>query len=186
MPLDVQKYRSDELRNLTNEWGVYALCDLDNVKIYVGQSVDGIRTRVRRHLTSARSDVIANRLLDVWEVAYVSAWPMPNSTKDEITNLESYLFHQYNSQVPLMNGSVPTEPTSAPDIPDEQVIQVLPDPEIEIRRTPSLRLPRQISQFQSLFDYILEVKNNEQQRRALVAHFDRLNRYYENFVLQHK
>ena len=185
MPLDIQNYRSEQLRNLTNEIGVYSLCDLDNVKIYVGQSVDGIRTRVRRHLTSARSDVIANRLVDVWEVAFVIAWPMPNSTNDDITNVESYLFHQYNSQVPLMNGSVPLEPTVVPDIPDEQVIQVLPDAEIELRKLPSLRLPRQISQFQSLFEHILEVKNNEQQRRALVAHFDRLNRYYENFLIQH-
>ena len=30
---------------------------------------DGIRSRVARHLTSARSDIIANRQIDVWEIA---------------------------------------------------------------------------------------------------------------------
>ena len=54
-------FRQKALSKLTDEIGVYALCDLDEVPIYVGQSIDGIRSRVRRHLTSARSDIIANR-----------------------------------------------------------------------------------------------------------------------------
>jgi len=78
---DLQKYRTDQLKQLTAEIGVYALCDLDNVPIYLGQSKDAIRSRVRRHLTSARSDVIANRQIDVWEIAYVWAWPMPGKTR---------------------------------------------------------------------------------------------------------
>lgn len=39
-------FRKAALKALTNEIGVYALCDLDEVPIYVGQSVDGIRARV--------------------------------------------------------------------------------------------------------------------------------------------
>jgi len=180
--MDVQEYRSNKLRELTNEIGVYALSDLDNVKIYVGQSVQGIRTRVRRHLTSARSDVVANRLLDVWEVAFVSGWPMPGATNDELNMVEAYLFHRYNEESPLMNGAIPPQPVDVPPIPEEQVVQILPDEVISLRQTAPLRLPRQIGQFQALFDWILEVKNNEQQRLALRAHFDRLRRYYENFL----
>jgi len=52
-------YRNEQARKLPAETGVYVLCDLDETPIYVGQSVDGIRARVRRHLTSARSDVAA-------------------------------------------------------------------------------------------------------------------------------
>jgi excinuclease UvrABC nuclease subunit len=48
------------MKTLTNTIGVYALCGLDGVPIYVGQSKDRIRARVRRHLTFARSDIIAN------------------------------------------------------------------------------------------------------------------------------
>src|SRR5436190_18792230 len=74
--MDLIKFRNPASRQLPEQTGVYALCDLDEVPIYVGQSVDGIRARVRRHLTSARSDVIANRQLDVWEIAFVWAWPV--------------------------------------------------------------------------------------------------------------
>ena len=69
-------FRHRAVRTLTNRIVCYVLCDLDEVPIYVGQSVDGIRTRVRRHLTSARSDIIANRQIDVWEIAYVWAYPV--------------------------------------------------------------------------------------------------------------
>ena len=64
------------MKTLTNAIGVYVLCDLDGVPIYVGQSKDGIRARVRRHLTSARSDIIANRQIDPWEIAFVQAFPV--------------------------------------------------------------------------------------------------------------
>jgi GIY-YIG catalytic domain len=69
-------FRRKAVRMLTNEIGCYVLCDLDQVPIYVGQSVDGIRSRVNRHLTSARSDIIANRQIDVWEIAWVWAYPV--------------------------------------------------------------------------------------------------------------
>ncbi len=41
-----QDFRKTALSALTDEIGVYALCDLDSVAMYVGQSVDGIRSRV--------------------------------------------------------------------------------------------------------------------------------------------
>lgn len=69
-----QGFRSARVRDIPSGPGVYALCDLDGVPLYVGQSVDGIQARVRRHLTSARSDIIANRMVDIWEVASVQCW----------------------------------------------------------------------------------------------------------------
>ena len=65
MAIDLN-FRRRAVRTLTNKVGVYVLCDLDQVPIYVGRSSDGIRARVNRHLTSARSDIIANRQIDVW------------------------------------------------------------------------------------------------------------------------
>jgi excinuclease UvrABC nuclease subunit len=61
-------FRCRAVRTLTNKIGCYVLRDLDQAPIYVGQSVDNIRSRVNRHLTSARSDIIANRQIDVWEM----------------------------------------------------------------------------------------------------------------------
>src|SRR5271155_3915 len=97
-------FRRKALRELTNQIGVYVLCDLDGVPIYVGQSVDGIRARVNRHLTSARSDIIANRQIDVWEIAFVKAWPVKR--KSDIPHLEAVLFRAFDRKKALMNGSI--------------------------------------------------------------------------------
>src|SRR3954447_23309792 len=96
-------FRRKAVRTLTTEIGCYALCDLDEVPIYVGQSVDGIRARVNRHLTSARSDIIANRQVDVWEIAYVRAWPVEDAA--EIPLLEASVFRVFDKKKALMNGS---------------------------------------------------------------------------------
>jgi len=164
--------------------GVYALCDLDGVPIYVGQSVDGIRARVNRHLTSARSDIIANRQIDVWEIAYVKAWPVESAS--EIPELEAVLFATFNARKPLMNGSIPTLRGKLPKkIPEPtQTIQVLDDENIKVRRDPTLRLPRQIEHIGRLVDQILNVKDSAQLRRSLAAHFERLNAYRAAFLKQ--
>src|ERR1700679_641065 len=98
-------FRRRAVRTLTSEIGCYVLCDLDGVPIYVGQSSDGIRSRVARHLTSARSDIIANRQIDVWEIAEV--WTYPVESKDQIGPLEAVLYHHFNPQSQLINGTVP-------------------------------------------------------------------------------
>lgn len=181
--MNLQKYRSDALKNLTPEKGVYALCDLDNVPIYIGISEEAIRARVRRHLTSARSDVIANRQLDVWEVAYVWAWPMGNSPdKLEMQRIESYLINHFHGIKPLMNPKIPPPVQSVPNLPTMQEVRVLPEEEITSRRDPARRLPRQVGQFNELVSYMLEVKDTTNLRRTLSAHFGRLYDYYWRFL----
>lgn len=86
----IQQFRQVQMKKLTDDIGVYVLCDLDGVPIYVGQSVKGIRGRARRHLTSARSDIIANRQVDPWEIAYVQAYPAKGP--EDIPLLEASLF----------------------------------------------------------------------------------------------
>lgn len=92
MAIDLM-FRRQAVRTLTNQIGCYVLCDLDQVPIYVGQSIDGIRSRVNRHLTSARSDIIANRQIDVWEIAWV--WAYPVRDKAQIGLLEDELSHAF-------------------------------------------------------------------------------------------
>ncbi len=177
----IQQYRARQASSLPSQIGVYALCDLDEVPIYVGQSVDGIRARVRRHLTSARSDIIANRQVDVWEIAYVWAWPC--ESRDAIGVLEGFLFHRFDAESRLMNGTLPVNPGELSfAMPGKVRIQILPDEEIEIRRNPSRRLPRQSQFYFQLVDHILIVKDNLVLRRSLEAHFDGLSRYHRNFV----
>ena len=177
--LDPKVFRTTRLSGLTDHIGVYALCDLDGVPIYVGQSKDGIRTRVRRHLSSARSDIIANRQIDVWEIAYVWAWPV--ATVDEIGPLEAYLFCLFDAQKPLMNGQTytPGDPVS---VPEKETVQVIDEPDRQQRLLPSQRLPRQISQYLRLVDYIQNVKDARHLKRSLAAHFERLVTYHEKFL----
>ncbi|MGX0902981.1 hypothetical protein ACSSV8_001550 [Roseovarius sp. MBR-79] len=177
---NVQSFSGDALRDLTDEIGVYALCDLDGVPIYVGQSVDGIRSRVRRHLTSARSDVIANRQVDVWEIAYVWAWPVKHVS--EIARLEAHLFNEFDPCVRLMNGKGMLVPDQPVDVPEKQVIQVIEEDERINRQDPALRLPRQIMQYNLLVDYILNVKDAAHLKRSLDAHFERLVKYHRTFL----
>jgi len=166
---------------LTTSVGVYLLCDLDNVPIYVGQSTEAIRARVARHLTSARSDIIANRQIDVWEIAYV--WTYPVETIGEISSLEALLYHHFDPQSQLMNGTVPPRPSDVTDVPEPaQKIQVMSDREITEKRDPVQRLPRQAAHYAQIVGHFLEVKQSKQIGRAMAAHFQRLNRYHRTLL----
>jgi len=174
-------FRDKACGRLTGEIGVYVLCDLDKTPMYVGQSKDGIRSRVRRHLTSARSDIIANRQIDVWEIAYVMAYPVAN--RADITPLEDRLYHQFNDVSPLMNGTVPARPESMMELPQPaQIVQVMSDAEIADKSDPVQRLPRQSAHYTQMVDHFLNVKNSTEILRAIEAHFDRLQRYHKTLI----
>ncbi len=175
-----QDFRKTAVSALTDKIGVYALCDLDGVPMYVGQSVDGIRSRVRRHLTSARSDIIANRQVDVWEIAYVWAWPVVD--KSDIEPLEAALFQRFDAEKPLMNGKVLSHRLDVIQEPEKQMIQVIEEGERLRRLRPDQRLERQIRQYGILVDYIQTVKSAPHLKRALDAHFERLVSYHKTFL----
>lgn len=125
--------------------------------------------------------MIANRQIDVWEIAFVWAWPM--STKSNIEPLEDHLFHKFNDQSPLVNGAIPAKiDTLEFTVPQKIRIQVMDDHEVTIRRDPVLRFPRQIQHFGSLVDYILNTQDKPHLRRALQVYFDRLTRYHDMFA----
>ena len=170
-------FRKQAVRTLSGQIGVYVLADLDNVPIYVGQSTEAIYRRVQRHLTSARSDVIANRQIDVWEVAYV--WEYPLDERAGMSVLEAALFHHFNPQSRLMNGTIPAPPPLGFLLPDPaKVVQVMPDAEIEEKRDAELRLPRQAKDYADIVGHFLAVKNSKQIARAMDAHFERLAKYH--------
>ncbi len=157
---------------------MYVLCDLDSVPVYVGQSKDGIRARVARHLTSARSDIIANRQIDVWEIAYVWAYPVKEIS--QIGPLEALLYHSFDPQSQLVNGTVPPVPKSLDNVPEpKQKIQVMSDREIAEKRDPVQRLPRQAGHYAQIVGHFLAVKESQQVARAISAHFQRLAKYHQ-------
>jgi hypothetical protein len=174
-------FRRKQVRTLTNKIGCYVLCDLDDVPLYVGQSTDGIRSRVNRHLTSARSDIIANRQIDVWEIAWVRAYPVENAA--EIRPIEDALFHKFHRKSALMNGKVPPKPSTRFKLPDPlQIVQVMSDAEIAEKRDPALRLPRQAEHYSQIVGHFLAVKNSKEIAGAMHAHFQRLQKYHDELL----
>lgn len=174
-------FRKAALRTLTNEVGVYVICDLDRVPIYVGQSTDGIRSRVNRHLTSARSDIIANRQIDVWEIAWVYAYPEPR--RELLNALESVIFHYFNDRSTLMNGTIPSRTLEEATLPEpSQIVQVMSDDDIAERSEPALRLPRQAEHYSQIVGHFLVVKNSTQIARSMQAHFERLSKYHAQLL----
>jgi len=174
-------FRRRALRALTNEIGCYVLCDLDQVPIYVGQSVDGIRARVNRHLTSARSDIIANRQVDVWEIAWV--WAYPVAATADIPALEDALFHEFHPKSALMNGKVPRKPSHAIPVPSpSQILRVMAESEIQEKKDPVLRLPRQAEHYSQIVGHYLAVKNSREIAGAIQAHFERLQKYHRELL----
>ncbi len=177
-------FREKAVSTLTGEIGVYVLYDLNDVAVYVGQATSvkerGIRGRVQRHLTSARSDVIANRMIDVWEVAWVRTWPTP---AHQIDDMEAALFHELNAKSPLMNGEVfkpPKNPVTIPAPLDQ--VQVLRDEDIKDRLNPAIRLPRQIEHYGQMISHYLNVKDSAEIARSMDAHFARLTRYHRELL----
>jgi len=100
---------------------------------------------------------------------------------EKIRQVECHLANKYHRLKPLM-GKVPAPPLATPRIPKRQEVIILPQEEIATRRDSLLRLPRQAMHLNSLFSQIISVKDNEELRAALAAHFDRLNSYYQTFM----
>lgn len=180
MAIDL-RFRQRAVRTLSNAIGCYVLCDLDQIPLYVGQSTDGIRARVNRHLTSARSDIIANRQIDVWEIAWVWAYPVEH--RADITPLENALFHEFHARSALMNGKTPKQQATLAAVPPPaQVVQVMSDVEIAEKRHPALRLPRQAEHYSQIVSHFLAVKNSREIAGAIQAHFERLQRYHRELL----
>jgi hypothetical protein len=101
---------------------------------------------VNRHLTSARSDILANRQIDVWEIAWV--WAYPVKDKAEIGDRAS-----------------PPDPS--------QKVRTMAGAEIAEKRDPALRLPRHAEHCSRIVGHFLAVKNSGEIVGAIQAHFER-------------
>ena len=134
-------------------------------------------------MTSARSDIIANRQVDVWEIAFV--WAYPVATVAEIGPLEDALFHAFHPRSALMNGKVPPAPVESIKLPDPaQIVQVMRNDEIAEKLDPALRLPRQAEHYSQIVGHFLAVKNSKEIAGAIEAHFLRLQKYHRALLGQ--
>jgi len=147
----------------------------------VGRANDEIQSRVHRHLITGRSHAAANRQFDVWEIAWV--WAYPVAEREQIDALEYALIKEFDYRSPLMNGSRPRDPDSPIDVPKPaQIVQVMQDQEIAERRDLSSRFPRQIEHYSNLISHFLTVKNSNEIALVAQAHFARLRRLHSRLL----
>lgn len=116
--------------------GVYAFYDYDDEPIYVGQTYEGLRTRIRRHLTNQRTDAVAMHVLDPLEVARIEVWPFwgldkldKQTQRTVLHQAEFTVYEQLTKKArvsKLLNEKVPA-PTAQIDLPESLSAQIISD-----------------------------------------------------------
>lgn len=135
------------------KWGVYAFFDYDGEPIYVGQTNEQLRVRIGRHLTNQRTDAVAMRVLDIFEVASMRLWPLwemeeckakdlTAKKKLDATEYTAYLDAIESSRFKaILNEKIPT-PTERIALPPSVTFQLISE---ETRRRlghPDVRIAR--------------------------------------------
>src|SRR2546425_8318935 len=69
-------FKTHDLHIGSHKWGIYAFFDYDGEPIYVGQTYEGLGSRIGRHLTNQRTDAVAMNVLDPFEVCEIRVWPL--------------------------------------------------------------------------------------------------------------
>ena len=184
---DFSDLQSGELGKLGNfKWGVYAFFDYDGEPIYVGQTNELIRTRIRRHLTNQRTDAVAMSVLDPFEVFEIEVWPLPEfqSTKSNdpkakahLNSLEFEIYQRAISQSKfrvVLNEKDPPAPSVRAKIPASFRGRIVSEEVHEIRSHPDFRIARRALVIARLAQVISERKVQGGLRRVLLAQAKRL------------
>jgi hypothetical protein len=167
--------------------GLYAFFDYDGEPIYVGQTVEQVGTRVRRHLTNQRTDAVAMGVLDPYEVRTVKVWPIWPETVADLSDTEmrirldcyeANLFEtllaasKFNA---LLNEKLPpTKKGKTPPLPPLYSADLVGKDVADLREHPDVRLARRAAAIAKLAQIIAERKVSKQLRGVLVAQAKRL------------
>lgn len=167
-------------------WGVYAFFDYDGEPIYVGQTNERLRTRIRRHLTNQRTDAVAMSVLDPFEVLEIEVWPLshlqeaPRSDVDarqQLDALERLITEQAvaNSQFKaILNEKDPPPGRQAVDAPPSLRGRIISERVHDLRSHPDFRLARRALILSRLAQVISERKVQGGLRRVLLTQAKRL------------
>ena len=168
------------------KWGVYAFYDYDGEPIYVGQTNEKLRTRIRRHLTNRRTDAVAMNVLDPFEVCFVEVWPLPDlesqdksdkEAKAHLDALEYAIFHaciENSTFKAILNEKDPPKPTNPISPPVSFRGRVVSEEVSALRDHPDLRIARRAGTMARLAQIIAERKVGKGLRRALLTQARRL------------
>lgn len=167
------------------KFGVYAFYDYDGEPIYVGQTSEKLRVRIRRHLTNHRTDAVAMNVLDPFEVYEVEMWPLWNlqtlSPKDAAQYLNAAEYTVFEKLLSassfhaVLNEKDMAE-TSLIELPSSVRACIIPEDLREARKHPDVRIARRAGTIASLAKVISERDVSPGLRRTLHTQARRLER----------
>jgi hypothetical protein len=167
-------------------WGVYAFFDYDGEPIYVGQTNERLRTRIRRHLTNQRTDAVAMSVLDPFEVFEIEVWPLPHlqaaprtdiDARQHLDALERLITARAiaGSQFrAILNEKDPPPGRLTVDAPPSARGRIVSDAVFNLRSHPDFRLARRALILSRLAQVIAERKVQGGLRRVLLTQAKRL------------
>ena len=161
------------------KYGVYLFYDYDGEPIYVGQTSEELRVRIRRHLTNQRTDAVAMSILDPFEVAEIEMWPFWDLTHDVRETLNRAEFTVYEQALRQSRfGAVLNErevtPAETITLPPSIRASILSDELRQQREHPDVRLARRARTIAELARRISERQVTVGIRRTLLAQAERL------------
>ena len=164
------------------KWGVYAFYDYDGEPIYVGQTFEGLGSRIGRHLTNQRTDAVAMNVLDPFEVAEIRVWPLDlaklseTEQKDYLDRAEFTLFQKViaESLLRAVLNEKPPRPTELVTLPKCYTRRIIPADIFPHRKHPDTRIARRASTIASLARVISERKVSRGLRHTLLTQARRL------------
>lgn len=160
--------------------GVYAFFDYDGEPIYVGQTSERLRVRIKRHLTNQRTDAVAMSVLDPFEVAEVEMWPFWNmetkSVKETLNSAEYTVYRVVleSSSFDAVLNEAPVLPSNLIHLPHSIRKRIVPSPIFERRRHPDIRLARRATTIAKLAQVIGERQVRSGLRNTLLTQARRL------------
>ena len=177
------------------KYGVYLFRDYDGEPIYVGQTTEQLRVRIRRHLTNQRTDAVAMHVLDPFEVDQVTMWAFwdihdmyekaeSRAAKRAVTDgakptLDRAEFTVYNwalseSEFHVVLNEKSIVADQEIELPEEVSGQILSEEAREVRNHPDVRLARRARTIANLAAVISERSVESGIRRTLLAQAQRL------------
>ena len=171
----------------SHDWGIYAFYDYDGEPVYVGQTCEGLSSRIGRHLTNQRTDAVAMNVLDPFEVAEIRLWPLDVSKipedqqRDYLDRAEFTVFQKVilESKLGAVLNEKPPKTTTTVQLPKSYSKRIIPDAIYPHRKHPDIRIARRASTIASLARVISERKVSRGLRATLLTQAKRLERLAE-------
>jgi len=165
------------------KFGVYAFYDYDGEPIYVGQTSEKLRVRIRRHLTNHRTDAVAMNVLDPFEVFEVEMWPMwelatsPSRLASEQLNAAEFTVFEKLLAASSFHAVLNEKDMVVAEhinLPQSLRVCIIPEELREARKHPDVRIARRASTIASLAKVISERDVSPGLRRTLHTQARRL------------